>query len=172
MKRYKINNFILETEVKKIPEYGKIKNRKTGKIEEKILQISVPMNVSVNGKIDDYSLVEKTRNFTVFSSLEFFDFEDEKYYIVISNIYDMIDLVELLKAFSSKKLDVDKTYELNNSFTGRIEDGKNKNKVLEIHFKNFKNPLKLDRLECSIFATKFSKILNKCEVESDSENHD
>ena len=125
--------------------------------------VSKPKKLSYSqSKIELYELVPRTRDFTVFSHLNFREERDGKYYSVITDIFVFIDLVEVLKAFSGNKLNIKKEYNLSNKFTAKITQ-KDGNITLKIHFKNYSNSLYLDKFECSSLAAKFSKILQKCE---------
>lgn len=150
--KFKIGNFIVSTE------------KKTEELSE---QIAVPTDLK-NGRPSDYKWEFKTRDITVFSGLNFLNEGDGKYYRVISDLFDFIDLIEILRAFSSNKLDTKKVYEINNSFTAKTAQ-KNDKVSLKIHFTNYSNSLFLDKFECSLLAAKFSKILQKCEPWQESE---
>ena len=147
--KFKINDFIVYT--KKMQE----------ELQETYLK---PIfNYSNSKKPDSYIEVPKKREFIVFNSLSLREKKDKKYYQVINDLFDFIDLIELLKAFSSKKLDVEKEYNINNKAAVKItqKDGK---KYLSIHFTNYSYILYLDKFECTSYAAKFSKILSRCEA--------
>jgi hypothetical protein len=145
--QFDIGDFIIFTE------------KKTEQLEE---QIAVPTSLK-NGKPSEYKWQHKTRDLTVFSELIFLEKKDDKYYKVIDNLFDFIDLIELFKAFNSNKLDTDKDYKINDSFTAKTAS-KNNKISLKIHFKNFSYSLYLDKFECSSLAAKFGKILQRCEA--------
>ena len=117
-------------------------------------------------KSDKYIEVNKTREFTVFDGLNLLEKKDDKYYRVISDLFDFIDLIEILKAFAANKLDTEKIYNINNKFTAKVAQ-KDKKTSLSLHFKNYSYKLYLDKFECSSLAAKFSKILSKCEAFQD-----
>jgi len=125
-------------------------------------QIAVPTSLS-NGKPSKYRWEYKTRDFTVFNGLYLIENKDGKYYRVISNLFDFIDLIELLKSFNGNKLDTDKEYNINDYFTAKTVS-KNGKISLKIHFKNYSYSLFLDKFECSSLAAKFGKILQRCEA--------
>ncbi|MBA1433606.1 MAG: hypothetical protein FAF04_08490 [Epsilonproteobacteria bacterium] len=151
--RFKIGDFIVET--------GK-------EIEYLNEKIAVPTTISRSDKPENYHFKHKTREFSVFRSLELLEKEDRKYYRVLDDIFDFIDLIELLKAFNSNKLDTSKIYNINDNFEVRTAQ-KDGNISLEIHFANYSYKLYLDKFECSSLAAKFGKILQRCEVWQESE---
>jgi len=154
--KFKIDDFIIYLEKKK-------------EILDENDLIAKPKKLSYSqSKIELYELVPRTREFTVFSHLSFLEKEDGKYYSVISDLFVFIDLVEVLKACSAKKLQQEKEYSFSDKFTAKITQ-KDKNIYLKIHFKNYSNSLYLDKFECSSLAAKFSKILQKCEPWQESE---
>lgn len=114
-------------------------------------------------KPDEYEEVNKNREFTVFDKLKLLNKENNEYYAVIDNIFDLIDLIEILKAFSGNKLTTNKIYNINNKFEAKIVT-KNKKISLALHFKKYSYLIFLDKFECSSLAAKFSKILSRCEV--------
>ena len=125
-------------------------------------QIAIPTTIKF-GKPTEYEMQYKTREITVFSALALLEKEDGKYYQVIDDIFEVIDLIELLKAFSSNKLDTTKTYKIGNSFTAKIAS-KNGNMSLSILFAGYSYKLYLDKFECNSLSAKFSKILQRCEA--------
>ena len=130
-------------------------------------QILVPTQLK-NGKPAEYTWQEKARDFTVFDGLNLLEKEDDKYYRVISDIFDFIDLIELLKAFSGNKLNTKKTYQINDRFSAKTVQ-KDGNISLSLHFKHYSYKLYLDKFECSSLAAKFSKILQRCEAWQEQE---
>lgn len=112
---------------------------------------------------DGYEEVNKYREFTVFDGLNLLEKRDNKYYRVINNIFDFIDLIEMLKGFSGNRLTLKKKYNINDNFEAEIVT-QNKKISLFLHFKNYSYNLYLDKFECSSLAAKFSKILSRCEV--------
>jgi len=147
--KFKINNFIV-----------KITKRK----ETLKQMMTEPLKLSYNkSKIEEYKLVNRTREFTVFDNLILLEKNDNTYYQVINDVFDFIDMIEILKAYNSKKLDSDKEYKINNKFTAKVVQ-KNQKTSLKLHFKDYSYSLYLDKFDCSSLAAKFSKILQKCEV--------
>ena len=130
-------------------------------------QIAVPTSLK-SGKPSEYKWQHKKREITVFSWLNLLEKKDGKHYRVISDLFDFIDLIELLKSFTSNKLDTDKEYKIKDLFTAKTAQ-KNSKMSLKIHFKNYSYSLYLDKFECSSLAAKFSKILQRCEVWQESE---
>jgi hypothetical protein len=123
--------------------------------------------------IDDFTVytyrrTEEKREFTIFNGLNLLEKRNKNYYRVINNVFDFIDLIELLKAFNNNKLDTAKEYKISDCFTAKIVQ-KNKNMSLSIHFTNYSYKLFLDKFECASLAAKFSKILQRCEVWQEQE---
>ena len=136
----------------------------TKKMTETLDQMTlVPKKLSYQKtKVEEYELIPKTREFIVFHGLNLIE-EDGEYYRVIRDLFDFIDLIEILKAFSSNKLDTSKTYQIGDRFTAKTAQ-KDGNIRLSIHFKNYSYKLYLDKFECSSLAAKFGKILQRCEA--------
>lgn len=135
--------------------------------EELNESIAVPTSI-MSKKPSEYKWQHKKREFNVFDGLNLKEKKDGKYYRVINDIFDFIDLIELLKAFSSNKLDTEKEYNINDKFTAKTAS-KNGKISLKLHFKNYSYKLYLDKFECSSLAAKFGKILSRCEVWQESE---
>lgn len=144
--RFKIGDFIVFTE------------KKTEQLNE---QIAVPTNLNA-GKPSEYKWQYKTRDVNVFWGLSLLEKKDGKYYQVIDDLFDFIDLVEILRAFNGNKLDTKKIYQISDKFTAQTAQ-KNGSMSLSIHFKNYSYTLYLDKFECSSLAAKFTKILQRCE---------
>jgi hypothetical protein len=144
---FKIGDFIVLTE------------KRTEKSSE---QIAVPTNLEA-GKPSEYKWKYKTREITVFKKLNLLDKTDGEYYQVISDLFDFIDLIELLKAFNGNKLDTNKQYKISDRFTA-LTASKNGKMSLRILFAGYTYSLYLDKFECSSLAAKFGKILQKCEA--------
>ncbi len=143
----------------KIGDFIVLTNKKIEVLQDKI---ATPKEIS-SGKPSAYVWKHKTREFTAFSGLNLLEKKDGKYYRVISDLFDFIDLIEILKAFSSNKLDTSKEYKINDKFTATTAQ-KDGNISLSIHFKNYSYKLYLDKFECSSLAAKFSKVLQRCEA--------
>jgi hypothetical protein len=82
----------------------------------------------------------------------------QKHYVVIQHIAQLIELVEVLKAFSSNKLDANKLYEFKD-FTAKVSR-KNKQYSVQISFKNWSYSFYFDKLEANIFASQLQKIVS------------
>lgn len=119
-------------------------------------------------KVEEYQEVYKTKEITIFEGLNLLEKKDNKYYRVISDIFFFIDLIEILKAFSSNKLDTTKIYQISDLFTAKIAQ-KDGNISLSIYFTNYSYNLYLDKFECSSLAAKFGKILQRVEAWQESE---
>jgi len=81
--------------------------------------------------------------------------------VIQNNIFQLIDFIELLKAFSSNKLQQKKDYRINENIVGRI-GMKNGFVTLRLDFLHY-DPIRFEKYECSALAAKLSKILSKCE---------
>lgn len=143
--KFDLGDFLVYTETKK-EEFAEI--------------IAVPTNLS-SGKPSDYKWQKKTRDFTVFEKLYFLNESKEKFILVTTDIFEFIDLIEVLKAYSAKRLEDRKVYNLKR-FEVKIVK-KNDIPKLRISFANVERNILLDRFECSALAAKFSKILQRCE---------
>jgi len=147
--KFKINDFIVYTKKVKI------------ETDEKYPK---PVKLSYSrSKVEEYDWAYKTREFSVFNGLGLLEKQENKYYEVIDDLFDFIDLVEVLKAFSSNKLNTNKEYNINNKFTAKTAQ-KNGDITLKILFTNYSYSLFLDKFECSSLAAKFLKILARCEA--------
>jgi len=144
--KYHIDDFIVTT------------SKKAEKLKDKI---AVPGTI-IQGKPSEFNWENKTREFTIFKYLSLLKKQEEKYYLVISDMFVFIDLIEILRAFTGNKLNVKKEYQIKDNFTANIVQ-KAGNLYLKIHFKDFPHNLYLDKFECSSLAAKFSKILQRCE---------
>lgn len=142
----------------------------TSKIEEQLQdKVAVPTKISSSsGKPSEYVWNHKTREITLFKGLSLLEKDDDTYYSVVSELFDFIDLIELLKAFTSNKLDTSKKYKISDKFTSETAQ-KDGNMSLKIQFTNYSYALYLDKFECSSLAAKFGKILQRCEAWQESE---
>ena len=132
---------------------------KTEKLSQEIGTVTL-----VNSGKNQYSMKPKEREFHVFDTLKLIEKENNgEYYVVIKNVFDFIDLIEILKAFSNNKLDTQKEYSINNCFKAKIVQ-KDGNISLRIQFQNHSSILYYDKFESISLAAKFSKILQKCEA--------
>ena len=138
--KYEFYNFVITTETEKLvlPD-----------------QFVAAKNIK-NGKPCNYKLIHKTKQITVFESLNIDNIS------LISDIFELIDLIEILKAFSSNKLTTDKEYQFNN-FSAKLVQ-KDKMFSVRIKFNDLNYSLFYDKFEATALAAKFSKILNRCEA--------
>ena len=143
----------------------------TKKESEKLNETYYKPIFKYSSKPDGYEEVYKYREFTIFDKLNLLEKRDNEYHRVINDIFDFIDLIEMLKGFAGNKLTTDKTYNVNDKFEAKIVT-KNKKISLALHFKNYSYNLYLDKFECSSLAAKFSKILSRCEVWQEQEEQD
>ena len=117
-------------------------------------KIAIPTEIK-NGKPHNYEIKHKTKTYSIFTSVIY------KNDVFIDDIFDFIDLVEILKAFSSNKLNPDKKYKFNN-FDAKLTKQKN---VFYLHFEiKEEHKLYLDKFEATALAAKFSKILQKLDI--------
>lgn len=146
--RYEIGNFIVYVDKCEETDYRK--------------RIAVPTEIK-NGEPANYKWKYRTRKFITFNRLEIFNKVTQGYTEVTSDIFTFIDLIEILRAFATNKLIAGKMYQISNSFAARLvrKDG---NIILGIHFEGLLYTLFFDKFECSSLASKFSKILQRCEV--------
>jgi hypothetical protein len=144
---FKFNNFIVFTK------------KESEQLDDRI---AVPTKLK-NGKPSEYSFQYKIKEFTIFNDLYLIEKKDGKYYRVINDLFNFIDFIEILKAFSGNKLDTEKEYKLGKSFTAKTAQ-KNGKMSLRVHFTNYSYDLFLDKFECSSLASKFQKILSRCEA--------
>jgi hypothetical protein len=147
--KFKIGDFIVFTEQKII------------ELEETYFK-PIKLNYQKT-KIEEYQEAKKTKEITVFRGLSLLEKYDNKHYQVISDLFDFIDLIEILKAFSANKLDTTKIYQISDLFTAKIAQ-KDGNISLSIYFTNYSFNLYLDKFECSSLAAKFGKILQRVEA--------
>lgn len=143
----------------KIGDFKVYTDKRTEDLDQ---QIAVPNSLK-DGKPDKYTWKYKTREVTIFQGLALLETKDYTNYKVISDMFDFIDLIEILKAFSGNKLNTEKEYKINDRFIAKTAS-KNGKMSLSIQFKNYSYKLYLDKFECSSLAAKFSKILSRCEA--------
>ena len=150
--QFEFNNFLVKT-VKKI---------------ETLDETFQKMIIKNHKRTDEYRDVHKIREFTVFHSLEFRESRYHEYQKVMIDTFDLIEFMELLRGFSSKKLDTERTYPIHSSdgneiLTMKIKQKQGK-KFLSIYFSNIQKTLFLDSITCVILASQFGKILQRCEA--------
>lgn len=148
---FKISNFIVCTEHK----------------QEQLKDQIAAATAIKSGKPSVYEWQHKIREFNIFSALSLLEQKENKYYRVIDDMFEFIDLIEMLKAFNSNRLDTEKTYIIGDSFASKVVR-KDEKYSLKIQFLNHKNILYLDKYECGALAAKFSKILQRCEAWQES----
>ena len=114
------------------------------------------MIVKIN---DNFSVRLETQDSKqYFICLTVFDKERQEHYTTISYITQLIELVEVLRAFSSNKLDANKLYYFKN-FTARVSR-KDKQYSVQISFSNWPYSFYFDKLEANIFASQLQKIVS------------
>jgi hypothetical protein len=116
-------------------------------------EMIVPQSIK-NGKPTDFHLKDKKRMIKIFEDISY------NSYMVIDNLFDFIEFIELLKAFSSNKLNTERTYKFK-YYEAKIV---NKNKIFNLCLYLQKDKIFLDKFETSSLAAKFSKILQKIEI--------
>ena len=115
-------------------------------------------------KIDNFIIEievkkESKREYYYFS---IFGFSTGKGYREIStNLFDVIDFIELLKSFIGNKLSTEKSYKIANS-SAQIKQ-RHKENFLHFSFK-FGNEIYLDKFECSKLAAKLQKVIQKVDI--------
>jgi hypothetical protein len=129
---------------------------------------AVPTEIR-SSKPSDYEFRHKTREFSVFSGFYIYDSFHENYCKVIDDLFTIIDLVELLKAFNGNKLDANKDYyeivDFENTILCKAEVvSKDGRMSLRVWFAALKESFYIDKFECSSLAAKLTKILQKCEA--------
>jgi predicted P-loop ATPase/GTPase len=143
-----------------------VTEQKTIELDEEII---VPTKIGGYNKPSDYEFRHKTREFSVFSGFYIYDSFHEKYCKVIDDLFMIIDLVELLKAFNGNKLDANKDYyeivDFENTILCKAEVVSKDGKIsLRVWFEKLKESFYIDKFECSSLAAKLTKILQKCEA--------
>ena len=129
---FKFNNFIVYTK------------QKTVLLEEKI---AAPQKIE-RGKTTNFEWENKTKEITIFDALDLLDKKEGEYYRVINDLFDFIDLVEILKAHAGNKLDIEKEYKFNKFFAKFAQ--KDRKKYISIHFKNYSYKLYFDQFEAKL----------------------
>ena len=71
-------------------------------------QIALPQKI-ISGKPSNYIWQYKTRSFMTFQLFAMRFSTTQKFHEIFNNIFDMIDFIEILKAFSGKKLEQKKS---------------------------------------------------------------
>jgi hypothetical protein len=82
---------------------------------------------------------------------------DEKQYMVIKDYFNMLDFIQTLKSFSSKKLNPDRLYKFDD-FSAKMTSHKQQ-KYIKIIFNNFEKAYYYDHFEAINLATKIEKVL-------------
>lgn len=136
----------------KVSEFYLLTESKTEQLSE---QIAKPQKID-SGRPTNYNWEHKTRDFVMLDRLYYQKF------LMLTDLFDFIDLIELLKAFANKKLDSNKEYKMNVHYSAQIVQ-KNGKVSLQLSIKGAKDSLFLDCFECIKLSAKFSKILAKCE---------
>ena len=114
------------------------------------------MIVKIN---DNFSVRLETQDSKqYFICLTVFDKERQEHYTTISYITQLIELVEVLRAFSSNKLNANKRYKFKD-FTAKVSR-KNEQYFAQIHFNNWSYNYYFDKLEANIFASQLQKIIS------------
>jgi mRNA-degrading endonuclease HigB of HigAB toxin-antitoxin module len=116
-------------------------------------------------KPKDYKKIYKTKTITVLDKVGFLNSTTNKYILVFDNLFDFIDFIEILKAFSNKKLD-SKIYKLK-KFEATIKQ-KDNNHYLAVTFTDL-DVVYYDKFESLALASKFQKIISRCEAWNNSD---
>ena len=106
-------------------------------------------------KVPDYKNYEYMDTFGLIKSQDTF--------VLTNEILDVIEFIEILKAFANNKLTSGKLYELS-FFTAKYKNcEETKTTILSIKFfNNFF--IKYDKTEALILSAKLTKVISKCEV--------
>ena len=113
-------------------------------------------NSSEHSKVNDYKHFEFLKNFGVLTS-------KTTYTPLTKEILDVIEFVEVLKAFAGNKLNTKKQYDLS-FFTAKIKNCEESNPpVLSIKLSN-DTFITYDKTEAQILSAKLAKVVAKCEV--------
>jgi hypothetical protein len=116
-----------------------------------------------NSKNDvDYSLVNDYKHFEFLKTFGVLN-SKTTYTPLTEEILDVIEFVEVLKAFAGNKLNTKKQYNLS-FFTAKIKNCEESNSpVLSIKLSN-DTFITYDKTEAQILSAKLSKVVAKCEV--------
>lgn len=109
----------------------------------------------------EYAKVPDYKNYEFMNT---FGFMNSQYsFILTHEILDVIEFIEILKAFANNKLTSGKLYELS-FFTAKYKNcEETKTTILSIKFfNNFF--IKYDKTEALILSAKLTKVISKCEV--------
>ena len=79
---------------------------------------------------------------------------------IVNDVFEFIEFIETLRAFSSKKLRPKENYKFK-KFTAQI---KHKHEMSYLHLVFESSDKYLDSFECSMLVSKFSKVLQRCEA--------
>ena len=94
--------------------------------------------------------------------LEDFGFiRDSNYAPITTKLFDVLDFIELLKAWVGNKLNVENSYKIAN--LEAKQTNKTKENFLRISF-DFGEVLFLDKFQCMKLSSKLQKVLNKVEI--------
>ena len=105
--------------------------------------------------IPDYKHYEFMESFSVIIS--------KISYQLTTEILDVIEFIEILKAFANNKLNTDKQYELS-FFTAKVKNNKESNSVVLSIKLSIDSFITYDKAEAQILSAKLSKVISKCEV--------
>ena len=119
-------------------------------------------------KFNNYAVIAARKEnggriYTVFELFAIKNPNSENYIKVITNIYTIIDFIEVLRAFTSKKLEEKKEYDFED-FTAKLVK-KNGITSLKIKFDKYWETIYYDKIGAITLAAKLNKIINKCEIE-------
>lgn len=107
-------------------------------------------------EVNDYKHFEFLKTFAVLTS-------ETTYTPLTEEILDVIEFIEVLKAFSANKLNTKKQYDLS-FFTAKIKNCEESNSpVLSIKLSN-DTFITYDKTEAQILSAKLAKVVAKCEV--------
>lgn len=110
----------------------------------------------------DYNLVQDYKHYEFMKTFGVLNSETT-YFPLTKELLDVIEFIEILKAFSNNKLNTKKQYELS-FFTAKIKNCEESNTpILSIKLSN-NSFITYDKTEAQILSSKLSKVISKCEV--------
>jgi len=113
------------------------------------------------GKPSEFKKTAREKEIKIFDNLYFLCDIENKSYSVISNLMHLLEFIEILKGFSSNKLDVGTVYKFE-KFSAKIAQKKGKESI-SIVFNNF-DPAYFSKFECNLIAAQLNKIISRCEA--------
>ncbi|MEA2011881.1 MAG: hypothetical protein U9O87_02170 [Verrucomicrobiota bacterium] len=110
------------------------------------------------GRPGEFVKKHKSKEVTQFAGLYY------KRNIVTENLFYFIDLIEILKAYSNKKLELRKEYKFENFNAKIVSSQKDKTEHLRINFYRGDQRVYYHKFDCMRLSAKMNKVLSKCEL--------